>query len=566
MSSLPQASEMFGTTDPRDLAAKADGFNDAVTKSLNAGARGEFSPSAGQFAGMVAQGPSSAMDALEKAAANPALAKAIGSDVLASLQQQVMASREIVKDITIGDGVSTGSPIGTGLVPFDLEAPAKYLAPRPTPLRNKLPREKGQGTARRFKRITGITGSGTGGVGSFHPGISEATQNNFAPPGGGNALYLNRGAKISYAGDDKIVPYFEFGVSDSVTFAAQYAGQGFQDVRALSAQSLLYSSMLLEERMLLMGRGTASGFSGALAAPAITITLRAPATGETAITGATTTLWVKATSDAGDFGQSVLSAVASVSASAGTVADVNITSTVVGAVGYRAYVGTGSGAPADSAIWFGGRTGSRKFTIQGALPTSGIAASTVAADTSAYANGYDGILPTVLGSSSGYVNDINGAFDAVSPGSEFQTLFASLYQNVKADPDEILFNGTDRKNLSELLKNSSSTNYRLTLQQDEIGNAVIGSVITAIQNEVTGKVVPMTVHPWMPQGNTAVLSYTLPIPDSQVSNVWSVVNVQDYMGINWPVIDFQYQMSSYWQGTFVCYAPAWNGAITGISL
>jgi hypothetical protein len=557
---------MFGTTDPRDLAAKADGFNDAVTKSLNAGARGEFSPSAGQFAGMVAQGPSSAMDALEKAAANPALAKAIGSDVLASLQQQVMASREIVKDITIGDGVSTGSPIGTGLVPFDLEAPAKYLAPRPTPLRNKLPREKGQGTARRFKRITGITGSGTGGVGSFHPGISEATQNNFAPPGGGNALYLNRGAKISYAGDDKIVPYFEFGVSDSVTFAAQYAGQGFQDVRALSAQSLLYSSMLLEERMLLMGRGTASGFSGALAAPAITITLRAPATGETAITGATTTLWVKATSDAGDFGQSVLSAVASVSASAGTVADVNITSTVVGAVGYRAYVGTGSGAPADSAIWFGGRTGSRKFTIQGALPTSGIAASTVAADTSAYANGYDGILPTVLGSSSGYVNDINGAFDAVSPGSEFQTLFASLYQNVKADPDEILFNGTDRKNLSELLKNSSSTNYRLTLQQDEIGNAVIGSVITAIQNEVTGKVVPMTVHPWMPQGNTAVLSYTLPIPDSQVSNVWSVVNVQDYMGINWPVIDFQYQMSSYWQGTFVCYAPAWNGAITGISL
>jgi hypothetical protein len=557
---------MFGTTDPRDLAAKADGFNDAVNKSLNAGARGEFSPSAGQFAGLIAQGPGSAMAELEKAASNPALAKAIGSDVLASLQQQVMASREIVKDITIGDGISTGSPIGTGLVPFDLEAPAKYLAPRPTPLRNKLPREKGQGTARRFKRITGITGSGTGGVGSFHPGISEATQNNFAPPGGGNALYLNRGAKIAYAGDDKIVPYFEFGVSDSVTFAAQYAGQGFQDVRALSAQSLLYSSMLLEERMLLMGRGTNSAFVGALAAPAITITLRAPATGETAITGATTTLWVKATSDAGDFGQSVLSSIASVSASAGTVADVKITSSVVGALGYRAYVGTGSGAPADSALWYDGRTGSRTYTIEGALPTSGTAASTVAADTSAYANGYDGIMPTVLGANSGYVKDINGTFNSTSPGSEFQTCFASLYQAVKADPDEILMNGTDRKNLSELLKNSSSNNYRLTLTQDEIGNAVMGSVITAIQNEVTGKVVPMTVHPWMPQGNTAVLSYSLPIPDSQVSNVWSVVNVQDYMGINWPVIDFQYQMSSYWQGTFVCYAPAWNGAINGIAL
>jgi len=562
MSTLPPASEMFGTTDPRDLAAKAEGFNEAVSKSLNAGARGDFQPAI-HLPGMT-KGVGSAMASLEAAANDPILAKAIGADTLASLQAQVAASREIVKDITIGDGLTTGSPIGTGLVPFDLEAPAKYLAPRPTPLRNKLPREKGQGTSRRYKRITGITGSGTGGVGVFHPGISETTQNNFAPAGASNALYLNRGAKITYAGDDKVVPYFEFGVSDSVSFAAQYAGQGFQDIRALSAQSLLYSSMLLEERMLLLGRGSdTTYFSGALSAPSITITLRAPATGETAISGAGTNIYVKATSDAGDFGQSVLSSVASVAASAGTVADVKITSAVTGALGYRVYSGTGSSQPADSALFYDGRTGSLTFTVQGAFPTT-IAASTVTAS-SAYANGYDGIMPIVTGANSGYTKNINGSFNAVSPGAEFQTAFSSLYDSVKADPDEILFNGTDRKNLSELLKNSSSTNYRLTLQQDEIGNAVIGSVITAIQNEVTGKVVPMTVHPWMPQGNTAILSYSLPIPDSQVSNVWSVVNVQDYMGINWPVIDFQYQISSYWQGTFLCYAPAWNGSVTGIA-
>ena len=563
MATLPPASEMFGTTDPRDLAAKTEGFNEAISKSLNAGARGDFNPAI-HLPGMT-KGVGSAMASLEAAANDPVLAKAIGADTLASLQAQVQASREIVKDITIGDGLTTGSPIGTGLVPFDLEAPAKYLAPRPTPLRNKLPREKGQGTSRRFKRITGITGSGTGGVGVFHPGISETTQNNFAPSGASNALYLNRGAKITYAGDDKVVPYFEFGVSDSVSFAAQYAGQGFQDIRALSAQSLLYSTMLLEERMLLMGRGSnTSYFSGALSAPSITITLRAPVAGETAITGAGTNIYVKATSDAGDFGQSVLSSVASVAASAGTVADVKITSAVTGALGYRVYSGTGSSQPADSALFLDGRTGSLTYTMQGAFPTT-IAATTAASDSSAYANGYDGIMPIVTGSTSGYTKNINGSFNATSPGSEFQTAFASLYDSVKADPDEILFNGTDRKNLSELLKNSSSNNYRLTLTQDEIGNAVMGSVITAIQNEVTGKVVPMTVHPWMPQGNTAILSYTLPIPDSQVSNVWSVVNVQDYMGINWPVIDFQYQISSYFQGTFLCYAPGWNGSVTGIA-
>jgi len=530
--------ELFGTSDPKELALRTDAFNEALGKSLEAAA---------------------------VHSATPGIQKGFGLDPV-SIQQQIAAQREIMKDITVGDGATTGSPIGTGLVPFDLEAPAKYLAPRPTPLRNKLPREKGQGTSRRFKRINGITGSGTGGVGNIHPGIAETTQNNFALTGSSNSLYLHRGSKIAYSGDDQIVPYFQFGLSDEISWQAQYAGQGFQDIRALSAQSLLYSSMLMEEKMLLMGRGTNAVFAGALAAPAtVTLTARTAATGETAL-GLTDKLTVYVTSDAGAFGQSVLSSAvtSAVALTSGQVVDVTISS-VAGALGFNVYVGHGAAAVASSACYYQGRTGSLTYTVQGTLAASGTAASTVTADTSAYANGYDGIMATVTGSNSGYRKVLNSTFNAVSPGAEFQTAFASLYNSVKADPDEILFNGSDRKALSELLKNSSSTNYRLTLQQDEIGNAVIGSVITAIQNEVTGKVVPMTVHPWMPQGNTAILSYTLPIPDTQVSNVWSVVNVQDYTGINWPVTQFTYETSSYWYGTFLCYAPAWNGSITGIT-
>lgn len=531
-------SELFGTNDPKELALRADAFNDALAKSLEASA--------------IAQ-------------TRPDVNKSFGLDPV-SIQQQIAAQREILKDITVGNGTTTGSPIGTGLVPFDLEAPAKYLAPRPTPLRNKLPREKGQGTARRFKRITGITGSGTGGTTNIHPGISETTQNNFAPAGAANALYLARGSKIAYAGDDQLVPYFQFGLSDSVSWQAQYAGQGFQDIRALSAQSLLYSSMLMEEKMLLMGRGTASGFSGALAAPAtVTLTARTAATGETAL-GLTDKLTVYVTSDAGAFGESVVSAqtVSGSNLTSGQVVDVTVTA-VTGALGYKVYVAHGASAVAAASCFYIGRTGSLSYTVQGTLPTSGDNAGNHAADSSAYANGYDGIMAYVTGANSGYTKALNSTFNSVSPGAEFQTAFASLYNSVKADPDEILFNGSDRKALSELLKNSSSTNYRLTLQQDEVGNAVIGSVITAIQNEVTGKIVPMTVHPWMPQGNTAILSYTLPIPDSQVSNCWSVVNVQDYTGINWPVTQFEYETSSYWYGTFVSYAPAWSGSITGIT-
>lgn len=47
------------------------------------------------------------------------------------------------------------NPISTGLLPFDLEAPAKLLTPRPTPIRNETPRVKGQGGSRRFKVVSG---------------------------------------------------------------------------------------------------------------------------------------------------------------------------------------------------------------------------------------------------------------------------------------------------------------------------------------------------------------------------------------------------------------------------
>jgi hypothetical protein len=139
-----------------------------------------------------------------------------------------------------------------------------------------------------------------------------------------------------------------------------------------------------------------------------------------------------------------------------------------------------------------------------------------------------------------------------------------LYENVKADPDEILLNGADRKQLSDTIKNGSTANYRLTLAQTETGDYVGGAVIGALNNEITGKMVDLTVHPWLPQGVAPVLSYTLPIPDTEVSDVWANIMVQDYMGIQWPVNQFSYDFSTYFRGTFMCYAPAWNGIVSGI--
>jgi hypothetical protein len=330
----------------------------------------------------------------------------------------------------------------------------------------------------------------------------------------------------------------------------------------------------MEERMMLMARGTASGYSGALTAPSFTLATPV-ASGQTAI--AANTYYVNVTADAGisttGFGESILGTEASTTAASGDVLTITVGTAIAGALGYNIYVGTATGAA--NLKYQGTLRGTGTFTIQGAgttgltgnnaaLTTTGAAASRASADTSAYATGYDGILPTVLGSNSGFNNAINSTFSTSNPGAEYQTVFARLYDAVKADPDLVLLNGNDRKQLSDAIKSGSTANYRLTINDPGQGGTTYGSIVTGLQNEVTGKAVDLEVHPWLPQGVSPVLSFTLPIPDTEVSDVWSIFMVQDYMGIQWPVTQFAYEFSTYFRGTFFCTAPAWNGAVSGI--
>ena len=542
MAEMPRANDLFSDVDSaKSAAARMDEYTEVLGKALS-----NASTVPGQ-----APAPDATAQ-LEALVAN----KSISADALGALNSALATQRQAQADIV--KDISLTSPLSTSFAAFDLEAPAKLLTPRPTPLRNRIPRKKGVGTSHRVKRITGYTGTGTGGQGNIWPGITETTTNTFG------SIAYERGPKISYTADDLVLPYNSYSLSDSVSFDANFSGLGYQDLRQLSSTSTLYATMLMEERMLLMARGTATGYSGALAAPTITATLRTAATGETPIS-AGTKVWAKATSDAGSFGESVVSAVASATPDGSTqVIDIKITAPVTGALGYKVYSGVGASEPADTAKYFQGKSATTTITLQGVLATSGDVASNHASDTSAYATGYDGILATVLGPNTGYNNNINAAFSTSNPGNEFQTVFYNLYNNVKADPDEILINGSDRKQLSDSIKNGSTANYRLNLTQTDSGDYVGGATIGALYNEITGKMVNLTVHPWLPQGVAPVLSHTLPIPDTEVSDVWSVFNVQDYMGIQWPVTQFSYDFSTYFRGTFVCYAPAWNGVVSGI--
>ena len=561
----PKASELFSdASSAKEQAVRMDEFKSELAKSVS---NSVTDPSAiiaiksGQAT--FAQAAGDPVAALETLAANKSLSPDAVGALNNALASQRLAMQDIQKDITLT------SPLSTSFAAFDLEAPAKLLTPRPTPLRNKIARKKGVGTSHRVKRLLGYTGTGTGGVGNTWPGITESTTTAFG------SINYERGPKISYAADDLVLPYNSYSLSDSVSFDANFSGVGYQDLRQLSSTSTLYATMLMEERMMLMARGTASGYSGALSAPTFTHASPVASGSQTALAAAT--YYVNVTADAGisgsGFGESILGTEASTAVASGDVLTVTVSTAVAGALGYNIYVGTATGAA--NLKYQGTLRGTGTFTIQGAtatgltgnnaaFTTSGAAASRASADTSAYATGYDGILPTVLGSNSGYNNSINSTFSTSNPGNEYQVVFYNLYNNVKADPDEIFINGADRKQLSDSIKNGSTANYRLTLTQTEAGDYVGGATIGALYNEITGKMVPITVHPWLVQGVSPVVSYTLPIPDTEVSDVWANFMVQDYMGIQWPVTQFTYDFSTYFRGTFFCTAPAWNGAVSGI--
>ena len=554
MAEMPRAKDLFGGATPIEAAQKMEEFTDLLGKSLS------------NASGTPGQAPAvDPLTAIEGLVANKSLTPDALAGLNNALASQRLAMQEIQKDVTLT------SPLSTSFAAFDLEAPAKLLTPRPTPLRNRIPRKKGVGTSHRVKRITGYTGTGTGGVGNTWPGITESTTTAFG------SINYERGPKISYAADDLVLPYNSYSLSDSVSFDANFSGMGYQDLRQLSSTSTLYATMLMEERMMLMARGTASGYAGALSAPTFTKSAPTAATGQTAL--AATTYYINVTADAGisgsGFGESIVGTETSQVVASGQVLAVTISSPVTGALGYNIYVGTTTGNA--NVKYQGTLRGTGTFYINGAgsvnrpannvaLTTTGAAATRAAADTSAYATGYDGILPTVLGANSGYNNSINAAFSTSNPGAEYQTVFARLYDSVKADPDLVLLNGNDRKQLSDAIKSGSTANYRLNITNPgENGGNTYGSIVTGLQNEVTGKAVDLEVHPWLPQGVSPVLSFTLPIPDTEVSDVWSNFMVQDYMGIQWPVTQFAYEFSTYFRGTFFCTAPAWNGAVSGIT-
>lgn len=570
MYAVPSPSEMFSdATDGTAVAQRFEAYKTTLANANAASLNGDvaLSPIEGGGQHIVPNTAKRSTALLERV---ETITKSLSAEQAAGLQSELDALKGVLEG-DISKDWSINFPNTAGLVPFDLQAPAKLLVPRATPLRNSIPRSKGMGTAAQFKRILGWTNSGVGGVVDAMAFMnSESVSTAFGP------ISLRRGPKINYASDSKTVAYVEQGLSDMVTWKAQFAGQGFQDIRSLSQTALLWASLGGEERAMMFARGASgNGYAGAVSAPVIS--------GATATTGGTIaagTYQITVTARAGG-GETVISnRVAQVTTGATSTITITVATEPTGALGYNLYVSLAGGGAGSETFQtsFVGNT----YTLT--TPPTSSGAAIPGADSTVSANGYDGFLTVQTDpAQSGYVKRVNAniagnATAALNVGDKpWQDAFLAMYggtvnpgggangNKLLADPDEIWVDGQTRSSLGQWLKLAASvTGYRLTIAADERSGATVGSVVSGINNQVTGRMVDFNVHPYMPLGCSLIRSRTLPVPDSEVSNTAEVRNVQDYMSVEWPVIQFTYDQSTYWFGTLVHYAPAWSGALLGL--
>lgn len=494
---------------------------------------------------------------------------ALNMQELQALVKQALAA-EMGVPLNKANTISTS----TGLVSYDLQAPAKNLYPVLTPIRNSLPRVPGKGdTATRWKVIRSILGSGYDSIG-------------FVPEG-------QRAGRMSYTAVNALATYATLGEEESVTFEAETAGRNFEDVRATAAIRLLQKMMMKEEDALLgsnnsvaLGTPTAptvaSGSSGTIGAGTynvivVALTYTALKIATVSLTGVPTNQTVTG-ADGQTFtlnaGSSMKSGATSTGALSGSTNSVTASTPAVnGAVGYAWYMGTA-----------GNETLQAITTINSvaltSLSTGNQNASAITADNSQNALGFDGLLSTAFNTTNGaYVKSFatgtagTGTFlTASSRGSinEIDVAMKSMWDQYRVSPDIIYVNSQEYQNiLNKVLNATSGPLLRYNNQSKEPYAIFAGGSIEAYFNPFAangGYKVPILIHPTLPAGTILFWTQNLPVQyqNNEVPQVAEVHIHRDYYEIDWPLKTRAYEMGVYAEEVLAVYAPFAMGVLTNI--
>jgi len=452
----------------------------------------------------------------------------------------------------------------TGLTFYDLEAGAKMLYPVLTPLRNEIPRVSGKGGIQaNWKAVTGINTSG------IRVGVS-----------GGN-----RGAVMAVSVADYAAAYKGIGIEDNVDFEAQYAGQGFEDIRALAAKVGLQALMLAEEILILGGNGTlALGTTptpsvsvlttgGSLAATqyvnvvALTLEGYINASVTAGIPTSVTRTNADASTDTFGGGSAQVSAQATATIASGTTNSITATVAAVrGAVAYAWFWGSTTTNGVLGAI-----TTKNTYTITAAAAGTQTLASLPAADNSVNNLVFDGLLTQAMRSSSNaYYKSLDGATltaDGAGGIVEIDAALKDRWDKYKLTPDTIWISSDLALSISQkILQGNANGAYRIVVNMEQ-GMMVGGVMVATYLNRFSmagANVVKIRIHPNMPQGMILMTSNSIPYPVSGVGNVMQIRTRQEYYQIEWPLRTRKYEYGVYADEVLQHYFPPAMSVIANI--
>lgn len=478
------------------------------------------------------------------------------------------------------DEIAKAYTVAGGLVNYDLQAPALKLFPVLAPLRNIISRVAGNGgTATNWRAVTGVNTS------NFGVGVSEANRSGFM-----TSTFANYVA--SYKG---------LGLEDYVSFEADYAAQGFDDLKAKAVANLL-SALMIEEERIILG-GNASTPLGTANSP----TLATSTTG--GAIGATLTIFVRVvgltldglrrasvaagcpgqlsrtnadgTTDTYGGGNGVISSGA-VSIATGAGATNSIQASVTpkpGEVAWAWFWGASAAAATIGAIT---TINSINITVGAGTGTQAGADAKVATDFSQNALIFDGIMSQVFGtgaytafqtlggvtmqiSTSGAVVG-NLATGVAGTGStltsdgaggvvEIDAMLRAYWDQFRMSPTRMVVHAQEATNINKkILAGTTGSLFRFNTDWSASDGAG-GTGTRQYYNKYTGQLIQIMIHPYAAPGTILFYADSIPYPLSGVGNVIQIKTRRDYYQLEWPVVKRRYEYGVYCDAVLQNYAP-----------
>ena len=461
----------------------------------------------------------------------------------------------------------------TGITAYDLEAPAKLLYPVLTPLRNEIPRiVGGRGIQANWRGVTGVN------TGSLSLGLGQG----------------NRGGVQSVSTANFTANFKGLGLDDNLTFEADMAAVGFQDLKALAVESLLRATMIGEEKLILGGNASlqlgitgtptvaALSTGGTIGATAVVSVIAVALTPDgfaaSTVQGGIPTTVNRTNADGSvdtyGGGSAQKSASASVTTSSGTTN--SVTATVPAIPGAAAYA------------WFWGAVGSEVLgaitTINSVVITADAtgtqtAASLPTSDNSTNDLVFDGFLSLAQkGTSNAYqITQPTGTPGVGTPLTsngnggivEIDAALKSFWDHYRLSPSVIWVSSQEQRNItSKILSSASNASQRFMADANNQGSLIGGFVVRSYLNpySMDGAVeIPIRIHPNMPAGTILFYTKELPYPLSNVGAINQMKLRRDYYQIEWPMTSRKYEYGVYFDGVLQTYAPFSLGVISNIA-